>query len=262
MIPWIDAHNHLHDPRLGDGPAEIIAAMKSAGVVRCVVNATREDDWSAVADLAAAHPDFILPAFGIHPWHAHTATAGWQNRLSSLLEKHPSATIGECGLDRWIDSPSLEIQLPIFLSQLEIARDLDSTATIHCLKAWEPLFDAFGKQPPPARFLMHSFGGPIEIARRLIPLGAYFSFSGYFLHLRKSKVLEVFRQLPEDRILVETDAPDMTPPEEIITHPIPGERNHPANLPSIAEALASLLKKSPADLSALTAENFHRCFPQ
>lgn len=261
MIPWIDAHNHLQDPRLGDDPAEIIATMKSAGIVRCVVNATREADWSAVADLAAAHPDFILPAFGIHPWHAHTAAPGWENRLSSLLEKNPSATIGECGLDRWIDSPPLETQLPIFLSQLEIARDLGRTATIHCLKAWEPLFDAFGKQQPPPRFLMHSFGGPVEIARRLIPLGAYFSFSGYFLHPRKSKVPEVFRQLPEDRILVETDAPDMLPPNETITHPLPEGRNHPANLPSIAASLAAILKKSPADLSTLTAQNFRNCFP-
>ena len=107
---------------------------------------------------------------------------------------------------------------------------------------------------------MHSFGGSIETARRLIPLGAYFSFSGYFLHPRKSKVVETFRQIPEDRILVETDAPDMLPPETFITHSLPGAANHPANLPAIAEAFATAMNLSPEKLASLTSENFGRCF--
>ena len=107
---------------------------------------------------------------------------------------------------------------------------------------------------------MHSFGGSIETARRLIPLGAYFSFSGHFLHPRKSAILEVFRQLPSDRILLETDAPDMLPPPEIITHPLPENQNHPANLPAIGRALADALKMTPEALANLTSENAWRCF--
>jgi TatD DNase family protein len=257
---WTDAHNHLQDPRLGD-PAPIIAAMKQAGVTRCVVNATRESDWQAVADLATAHPDFILPAFGIHPWHAHTATDGWQEKLAVVLEKHPQASIGECGLDHWVKEPSLEkIQRPIFLAQLRLAREMNRPVTIHCLKAWGALFDAFTETPPPSRFLMHSFGGSIETARRLIPLGAWFSFSGHFLHPRKSAMLEVFRQLPHDRLLLETDAPDMLPPEEIITHPLPGNHNHPANLPAIGHALARVLGMTPEAVANLTRDNARRCF--
>ncbi|HVJ45449.1 MAG TPA: TatD family hydrolase [Luteolibacter sp.] len=255
----IDAHNHLQDHRLGD-PEAIIGTMRKAGIARCVVNSTRESDWPAVENLAADHPDFILPAFGIHPWHAHTAEPGWQDRLTDLLEKHPTASIGECGVDGWIEAPSFEIQTPVFLDQLRLARELDRPVTIHCLKAWEPLFSAFEEQSPPSRFLMHSFGGSIEIARRLIPLGAYFSFSGYFLHPRKSKVIEVFRQLPADRILVETDAPDMLPPETFIAHPLPGNANHPANLPAIAETLAVTMNLTPGQLASLTGENFRRCF--
>jgi TatD DNase family protein len=105
---------------------------------------------------------------------------------------------------------------------------------------------------------MHSFGGSIEIARRLIPLGAYFSFSGHFLHPRKSAVLDVFRQLPHDRILLETDAPDMLPPVEIITHPLPENRNYPANLSAIGQALATALGMPPAELAELTHRNARR----
>ncbi len=260
---WTDSHNHLQSPRLGD-PAPIIAAMRAAGISRCIVNATREDDWKNVANLAASHPDFILPAFGIHPWHAHTARFGWQARLRDLLEKHPHASMGECGLDTWVSEPPLEIQRPIFLDQLRLARDLDRPITLHCLKAWGALFEAFVEAPPPSRFVMHSFSGSIEIARRLIPMGAYFSFSGYLLHPRKSAVLDVYRQLPPDQILLETDAPDMLPPLEIITHSLPENlnhpANHPANLPAIGHALAQALAIHPDDLAELTRENAKRCF--
>jgi TatD DNase family protein len=103
---------------------------------------------------------------------------------------------------------------------------------------------------------MHSFGGSIETARRLIPLGAYFSFSGYFLSDRKAAVLDVFRQLPPDRILLETDAPDMLPPPDFITHPLPEKRNHPANLAAIGRALAAALGIEPERL----ADNSAHCF--
>lgn len=254
---WVDSHNHLQDPRLGD-PTRLIATMRKAGIERAIVNATCEDDWENVEFLAASEPNFILPAFGIHPWHAHTARPGWQEKLRHLLEKLPHATIGECGLDQWIAEPSITIQRLVFIEQLRLARELERPVTIHCLKAWGALFDTFAEAPPPPRFLMHSFSGSIETARRLIPLGAYFSFSGYFLHERKSSAIEVFRQLPTDRILLETDAPDMLPPPEIIAYPLPESHNHPANLPSIGCALAEALEMTPEALARITRENSAR----
>jgi TatD DNase family protein len=254
MPGWTDAHNHLQDPRLGEA-APVIAAMRAAGVERCVVNATRESDWPTVEALALAHPGFVSPAFGIHPWHAHTAADGWFGRLEVLLEKHPQASIGECGLDQWVASPPLEIQRPVFLAQLRLARGMNRPVTIHCLRAWGALFGVFSEEPPPPRFLMHSYGGSIETARRLLPLGARFSFSGHFLHERKAAAREVFRQLPRERILLETDAPDMRPPETIVTHPLPENLNHPANLPAIGRALAAALGMSPDELATLTRAN-------
>lgn len=259
MIRFPDAHNHLQDRRLGD-PEAVVAAMREAGVTRCVVNATREDDWQGVANLAARHPDFVLPAYGIHPWHAHTAAPGWEERLKERLVADPRASVGECGVDQWIESPEPSVQLPVFEAQLRLARELDRPATIHCLKAWQLLFDAFGREAPPARFLLHSFNGSIETARRLIPLGAWFSFSGYFLHPRKAAVVEVFRQLPGDRILVETDAPDMLPPEDRISLPMENGANHPANLPLIANGLAKALGVSVEALAERNETNFHRLF--
>lgn len=257
---WFDAHNHLQDTRLGGAYAELVSAQRAAGVSGCVVNATCENDWPDVASLALEFPDFILPSFGIHPWKAHTATTGWQDRLLGLLDAFPTAGIGECGIDAWIDSPSLEIQRPIFLDHLRMARETGRSLTIHCLKAWGALFHCFDQQPPPSRFLMHSYGGSIETARRLLPLGAYFSFSGHFLHPRKNAVPSVFQKLPTDRILLETDAPDMTPPDPHVTHPLPNGTNHPANLSAIGIALAAELGMKPALLAGLVASNARNCF--
>lgn len=254
MLSWTDAHNHLHDPRLGDsGP--VIAAIKAAGVTRFIVNATCEADWAAVANLASREPGSVSPAFGIHPWQAHTPTDGWPDRLREMLEKHPCASIGECGLDQWISDPPIAIQFAVFIEQLRIAREMDRPLTIHCLKAWGVLFDAFAEALPPERFLMHSFSGSIETARRLVPLGGYFSFSGHFLHPRKSAVLDVFRQLPHDRILLETDAPDMLPPGKASPIPclettttLPISRRSAMHSPQHLECRPRISRNSPATM--------------
>jgi TatD DNase family protein len=232
-----DSHNHLQSDRFGKPVAELVVEMRAAGITGCVVNATREADWEAVAELAREFPGFVFPAYGIHPWYADTAEEGWEERLRRRLEEEPLATIGECGLDGWVGSPSLDVQMPVFMKQVEIAAEMGRVMTVHCLKAWEPLFEAMDcAEAWPEKFLMHSFGGSIEVAERLLKKGAWFSFSGYFLQERKRKVLEVFRQLPADRILLETDAPDMLPPDALVAFPLSEGVNHPANLSAIAEA--------------------------
>ena len=250
-----DSHNHLQ--RFAD-PARIIAEMRAAGVVGCVVNGTAEDDWNAVAELAETFPDFVQPAFGLHPWKAHLRSDQWFRVLESFLDRFPNASIGECGLDGWVTGPSLEIQREVFLPQLALARERRLPVTIHALKAWEPLFAAFEHEKAPEKFLLHSFGGSVELAKRLTGLGAWFSFSGYFLQPRKAKVVEAFKAVPRNRLLVETDAPDMMPPEEFITH-ASTEGNHPANLVRIAEALAERLELPAQELAAIITEN-HREF--
>ena len=107
---------------------------------------------------------------------------------------------------------------------------------------------------------MHAFSGSLETARRLLPLGAYFSLSGAFLHPRKAAMLDTFRRVPQDRILLETDAPESLPPPEYVSHPLPDHRNHPANLPAIARGLAKALGMSAAEFSDLTYNNARACF--
>ena len=260
---WFDAHLHLQDERLDDS-REVAREMKRVGVEWAVIDATQQSDWNEVHKLIAwsmgEEVSELLPAYGIHPWHAHTAGEGWLDDLQDYLVTHPKASIGEIGLDSWVDEPDLEVQRPVFRAQLELAAHLSKPMSIHCLKAWGPLMEELKACPPTAPFLMHSYGGSIEFARQLLDLGAYFSFSGYFLQPRKAAVVEVFKQLPVDRILIETDAPDMTPPDEIVTHALADGVNHPANLPSIGAALAKELAMTAPELAELTANNAKDCF--
>lgn len=252
-----DSHNHLQSAKFGKPAGDLVAEMKKVGITGCVVNATREADWQAVAALAREFPGYVLPAYGIHPWYADTAAVGWEERLREMLLNDPTASVGEVGVDGWVESPGMELQLPVLVKQAELAAELGRVMTVHCLKAWEPLFEAMDRAAAwPEKFLMHSFGGSAEMAERLLKKGAWFSFSGHFLHPRKAKVLEVFRKLPEDRVLLETDAPDMIPPGEFIGFPLAEGINHPANLSGIAEAFERVTHTGMLDKIADNGKRF------
>jgi TatD DNase family protein len=252
-----DAHNHLH--RLPD-PRAAISAMQDVGIAGCVVNATAEHDWHAVARLAADFPRFVQPAFGLHPWHAHEVAPGWQQRLEEVLLDHPHAAVGECGLDRAVPASALDQQAAVFASQVSLACALQRPLVIHCVRAWSLLFECFARATPPPRFLLHSFDGSAETARRLIPLGARFSFSGRFLHPHRRRAFATFATLPADRLLVESDSPDGPPPAELLTHTLPAGAHHPANLPVIAAALAGVRNLDLAELMPVLTDNHRACF--
>lgn len=255
-MPLFDSHNHLH--RLAD-PAAAVDAMRAVGVAGCVVNSTAEADWPAVARLATRFPDFVQPAFGLHPWFALSAGPASLDHLRATLLGSPRAAVGECGLDRAVATPP-DLQTTVFKEQLALARELDRPAVIHCVRAWGALAEILERFPHPARFLLHSFDGSAEIARRLTPLGAYFSFSGRFLHPHRRAAAAVFATLPADRLLVESDAPDGAAPADLLSHHLPDGGHHPANLPVIAAALADLRGLPPAQLAALLTQNHRACF--
>lgn len=262
----VDAHNHLHDPRLDPHRAEIDRALTQLGPPLAVVNGTREDDWPAVIALAAARPE-VFPSLGLHPWHVHERSDAWLAHLETMLEQlRPRVGVGEIGLDAWIPDHDLDDQRTVLLDQIRLAARHDLPVTIHCIQAWGHLLAALREAPLPERgFLLHAYGGPAEMVTPFAKLGAYFSFSPAHLAAKKHARREVFRGIPAERLLVETDAPDMTPPDEYNRHPLPpdatGRRpNHPANLAVTYEELARLRGLPADDLAALVEENFHRLF--
>ena len=260
-----DAHNHLQDPRLAPHRDAIIAAAQKAGVTRMVVNGTCEADWPQVAALARAHPDLVIPAFGLHPWQVQTRSENWLATLRDFLREFPAAPVGEIGLDRWLPGHDLPAQEKTFRAQISLAQELRRPVVIHCLKAFgllENFLRAAG--PLPRGFLLHSYGGSLEQMHTFAALGGWFSCSAYFFLPRKAAQQTVFQNVPLTRLLVETDAPDMRGPEELSPHPLSDGAgkplNHPANLPSIYAAAARLREMQPEAFSSAIAANFQNFF--
>jgi TatD DNase family protein len=262
-VQFYDAHNHLQDDRFAGRQSELLAACEKAGVARMVVNGACESDWPQVLALARENK-IVLPSFGYHPWHLAERTPDWRKNLAQFLDAVPSA-VGEIGLDRWKPDLPYAGQEEVFLAQLEIAAARNLAVSIHCLQAWGRLHELLRDHPRPARgFVLHSFGGPAEMIPAFARLGAYFSFPGYFLHARKVRQRETFKQVPPDRLLVETDAPDQLLPEEKVLHTLADAAgralNHPANLVAVYAGLADLLGDGVEALAARVAENFQRVF--
>lgn len=260
---FFDAHNHLHDERLAPHRAEILAELRRIGIAGAVVNGTREADWGDVAELAGEE-DFVLPSYGLHPWQVPERGPRWHDDLRERLIADPRAAIGEVGLDRWIKGYDLDDQIAVLKAQLDLAAELERAVTIHCIQAWGALVEVLQQATLPRGFLIHAYGGSIELLPTFVKLGAYFSYNAYFIHDRKAEQREVFKAVPPDRLLVETDAPDLRPPDSHNNRPLldtQGEPiNHPANIDLTYSALADLRGVSADDLSAQVEGNFLRLF--
>lgn len=261
-----DAHLHLQDPRLESVRPDLPDWLTREEVDSVVVNGTHESDWPVVDELAQQIPQ-VIPSYGLHPWWIEKRSNDWLGQLKKHLDTGPSA-IGEIGLDKWFKKENMEDQASVFLDQWHLANQRQLPVTIHCLKAWGKLLELIKKYPHQGPgFLLHSYSGPKEMIHDWVKLGARFSISGYFAHPRKASRLEVFKNMPLDRILIETDAPDMTPPENWIAYPLPQESNekalnHPGNLKHIYHFAAEWLQIPQHELEAIVASNFRQLFGQ
>jgi TatD DNase family protein len=259
----IDCHLHLQDPELRPHLDEVIARARAVGVARLIVNSTSEDDWPAVRELARDRED-VVPCFGIHPWFASECSPHWRRNLREILESTPSG-VGEIGLDRWVEHRDEDAQEEIFRGQLEIACRLERPVTIHGLKAWGWLVRVLQR----ARFVpdvmhVHAYGGAVKHVEPLLELGAYFSFAGDVLRSDRKQGRVALRAVPLDRLLLETDAPDMPPPtayRERDLRDVDGKLlNEPANLPAIVRGLAEIRGEDPRSLAVATTANARRVF--
>lgn len=259
---YFDAHCHLQDERIVGEIEEIVRHYDRLGVREVVVNGTSEADWSAVADLCERYRQ-LRPSFGLHPWRVNQAGAQWQETLAGFWDRYSGSGVGEIGLDRWIEGHDLSIQEPVFLWQLEQARIRDRPVSIHCLRAWGRLLELLSASRLPARgFLLHSYAGPKEMVRSFVDLGGYFSISGYFAHPRKTKQRDAFTKVPLDRILVETDAPDMSGPASCSVYRFSNDDslNHPANLVPVYAFAADLFGLEETAFREQVASNYRRFF--
>ncbi len=251
-----DTHCHLQAAVLTALGAELFDRAQQASVEGFVVCATEPGDWDAVAGLADTRRQ-VLPAFGVHPWYLPEGTPNtWLPSLERLLKQYPGAWVGEIGLDRTA-GPPLARQEEAFEPQLALAGRLNRPASLHCRRTWDRLaWYLARRRHPEVPVVLHSFGGSVEVARQFLDFNAWFSFSGAVTRTRNARLPEVLKYLPRDRVLIETDSPDLLPQE--LWRADPHRPNEPAHLVEILARLAVIWQESPEVTAAVLETNSKR----
>jgi len=260
----IDAHVHLQEPVILDRLEQIISQCRGQGIGLWLCNGTRPADWGDVSAIAERYPEAV-PCYAVHPWYVSEAGELWEAQLRDFLSRHASG-VGECGIDRWIEPRDEALQERVFRKHLQIAHELDRPIMIHCLRAWGWLWDILNSEPLPPAMLLHSYAGPAEMIAPLARLNAYFSVSGAVFEAKRSKLRETLKAIPRNRLMLETDAPALIPSEEYRAYQLADEKgktqNHPANLKSIYDGVASLLGCEQQELIQEVKENAQRFLGQ
>ena len=266
-----DAHTHLYatvrkmgydvvgDPQAyREGVEYIMDRAQQAGVLGvCTVGDGIEETERAVE--ASQFHERVWSAVAVHPTESHTVDEGVRRRLEKLAEDSRCVAIGETGLDTyWIgkdeNTPSLEVQEEAFRWHIDLAVKTGKPLMIHNREADEEILRVLDEAPKPETVIMHCFSSPLEVAKECLHRGYVLSFSGNATFKRNEDLREAVRIAGDQQILVETDAPFMTP------EPYRGARNEPAFVGHTARALAEVRGMSPEEFGRLVNNNARRIY--
>ena len=247
-----DSHAHYDDPRFNEDRETLLAAMAGHGVEKIMnIGNTTQANLAGIA-LAEQYP-FIHCTVGIHPDQAPEMQPGYLDLLAQQ-SRHPKVhAIGEIGLDYFYDDASpREVQRRVFEEQLALAKDLALPVVIHNRDAHQDTLELLKKYRP--KGIMHCFSGSAELAQEVVRLGMYVGFTGVITFKNARKAVEAAAAVPLERLLVETDCPDMAP------EPYRGKRCDSTMLHRMVEKLGELKGISPQEMADITWENACRVY--
>jgi TatD DNase family protein len=251
----VDSHCHLDFPDFAEERADVVRRALDAGVGRMVTISTRVIRFPDVLAIAEAFPE-VYCSVGTHPHNAAEEPDITADELIRLA-KHPKVVaIGEAGLDYHYDKSPRDLQAAGFRTHIAAARETGLPLVIHAREADADiaaiLHDETAKGPFP--FILHCFSSGRDLAMTGVELGGYVSFSGILTFKNSQDIRDIARDVPRDRLLVETDAPYLAPP------PHRGKRNEPAFVVNTAKVLAETIDVSEAEIATITTENFFCLF--
>lgn len=249
----IDAHAHFDDDSF-DGDRELaLQRAHAVGVEAQVIPAVKAGWWPRIRQLCAKYPEELHATYGLHPMYLADHRESHLKELAEWVEREHPVAIGECGLDFYIDNPQAQQQQRYFEGQLALARDARLPVIIHARRSVEEVIHTL-RRFPGVTGMLHSYAGSDQQAQRLIDMGFYLSFGGPVTYERAKRLRRLISQLPLSAILLETDAPDQ--PGSLHR----GERNEPAYLPEVLEAVSRLRDEPPETIAEQTRANTCRLF--
>lgn len=247
-----DSHTHLYWKSFDADRDEVLARAREAGVERMIVVGT-DLETSEKAFALAREELFIYPSAGVHPHDAKDATPEVRQAIEALCRAPECVAVGETGLDYFKEWSPKARQIDSFHWQLSLAQQLDKPVIIHCRDAVGDTVAAL-REHPGVRGVMHCYTyGPDELDD-FLELGLYVSFSGVVTYPKNEPNREAAKRVPDDRLLIETDCPFLSP------QPKRGKRNEPAHVVSVLETVAEVRGEEPAALARLTSENAANLF--
>ena len=265
---WIDTHCHLDAPEFDADRNAVRREATVQGVGHCVIPAVERSNWETVRLLAHQHGDSY--ALGIHPLYTGRADDGDVALLQEMLAQHHAdprlVAVGEIGLDYFVPGLDPTRQERFYRAQLQLARRFDLPVILHVRRSADKLLKGL-RDLPVRGGIAHAFNGSLQQAQAFIGLGFKLGFGGAMTYDRALQLRRLAAELPEEALVLETDAPDIPPhwlytPAAQRAEGLPQGRNAPAELPRIAEVLAQLRGQPLAALAQATTANACAALPR
>ena len=243
-----DTHCHLDDERFNEDREAAYRRMLDAQVARCVCVGSDIPSSRRCIEFAQGHPGVYATA-GVHPHEAKDAPPDYLQTLEQMLRQERVAALGEIGLDYYYDLSPRDVQKRVLAEQVELAVALDVPVIFHIRDAHGDMVDFFRSLRRLPAGIIHCFSGSPEIAREYVRMGFYISFAGPLTFKKAPHLQQAAREIPMDRLLVETDSPYLAP------EPVRGRRNEPANVVYTLRKLAELRELPVEEMADITWKN-------
>ena len=251
--------NLAHDSFDDDRDAMMQRAAK-AGVATMVVTGSSDGSNVRAAELAAANPGVLYSTAGVHPHHASDYTDASDTLIRELATRDEVVAVGECGLDYFRNFSPRDAQLEAFRRQLQIAKDTGLPVFLHQRDAHDDFVEVLEPELPHlSRAVAHCFTGEGESLREYLAMGLYIGITGWICDERRGKHLhDIVHIIPDDRLLIETDAPYLLP--RTIRPKPKSRRNEPMYLPEVVKVVAEARGQAEEHIAKITADNARRFF--
>jgi len=255
LPPLVDSHAHLDEEAFDADRGQVVDRALSSGITSIVTIGTTAATSRRTVEIAQQFAS-LYAAVGIQPNYAAQAKPGDWEIVEALAPQPKVVAIGETGLDRYWDYAPFDVQVDYFQRHIALARRMNKPFVVHCREAEAEVVAELQKAAGegPLQGVMHSFTGTLETARACLELGLYISFAGMITYKKSQPLRDVAREIPLDRILIETDAPYLAP------QPMRGKRNEPSFLRVAANCLAELVGISQDEFARQTTANAERLF--
>lgn len=251
---FVDTHAHLYDEAFNSEEDAAVSRAVDAGVTKIIFPDIDSQTREAMFSFADRHPGTIFPCLGLHPT---SVDAGWKEEMAKLedwLSKKIYA-IGEIGIDCYWSKEFLSQQKEVFRIQLELAHKLNLPVIIHSRESTELILNILKEyRHLDLRGVFHAYSGSVETFREISRLGDWYIGIGGVLTYKKASIAETVRQIPLERIVLETDSPYLTPV------PFRGKRNESGYIPHIAAKLSELTGTDIEEIAAITTKNAEKLF--